>query len=283
VKGDFTAFLERRGRLFNTAAGFLLVAIVGVLDYATGYELGFSLFYLIPIALLAWFAGWRLGIASSVMSAAVWLSADLGAGHPYSHFIVPYWNTVIRLGIFIVITLLLVRLKKALEHERILSRVDFLTGAFNARHFMEILQSELERSKRYGGRFTIAYIDLDNFKTVNDNFGHNTGDRVLRAVVEEIRSNLRKTDTVARLGGDEFALLFPETGPRAARSTVNKIREKLARATRKNGWTVTLSIGVLTCAGCRLEADELLKKADNLMYASKREGKNSVSFFDIKE
>ena len=115
-----------------------------------------------------------------------------------------------------IFTLLLSSLKRALDRERELSGTDVLTGIRNARSFREVLGAEIERSKRFQRPFTVAYLDLDNFKTVNDCHGHEHGDELLRLVGNTILTGIRKTDTVARLGGDEFALLLPETEYEAA-------------------------------------------------------------------
>lgn len=180
--------------------GFALIVAVGVIDFLTGYEIAFSLFYLIPISLVTWFAGKRLGIAASIASAVAWYIADVASGHPVTPF-VHYWNTGIRLSFFVIVMALLLALKTALRRADELSRLDHLTGAVNARYFSDLTQSEIDRSRRYKHHFTVAYFDLDNFKTVNDQFGHGKGDELLRIVANTARSQLRDTDVVARLRG----------------------------------------------------------------------------------
>lgn len=169
-------------------------------------------------------------------------------------------------------------LKKAVEREKELARTDYLTGAANARHFRDLVQQEIDRFQRYKRSFTIAYVDLDNFKTVNDLFGHSMGDKVLCAVVQHVNSRLRKTDFVARLGGDEFAFLLTETGPEAAQATISEIHRNLLIEMQRYDWLVTFSIGVLTCIDTPQTADELIKMADNLMYSVKNNGRNAVSY-----
>jgi diguanylate cyclase (GGDEF)-like protein len=274
----FLAGLEKRSRFFWTMTGILLVGGVGVLDFLTGYELAFSLFYLIPVSLVAWHAGQRLGILTSLASAIVWLTADVAAGNFYSHPFIYAWNTLIRLGFFIVTVLLLSTLRSALQRERESARTDYLTGAANSRLFYDLVQMEMDRSKRYERRFTLAYIDLDNFKAVNDRFGHPVGDQVLRTVVSSAQKNLRKTDVVARLGGDEFALLLPESDQGSARVVLAKLQGGLAEEMRQHHWPVTFSIGVLTCSAVPDTIVELVKMADELMYAAKRGGKDAIQY-----
>ena len=207
---ELLANFEKQSTFFRIVAGFSLIGAIGIVDFLSGYELAFSLFYVIPISLLTWYTSRSLGIVASLASALVWLGADITSGHPYSHPLIPIWNILIRLAFFVLFTVLLSAIRSAGERERELARMDYLTGAVNSRLFYEMAQMEIERLQRYGHPFTLAYIDLDNFKSVNDQFGHSMGDQVLRTVVTTARKHLRVTDVVARLGGDEFALLLPD-------------------------------------------------------------------------
>jgi diguanylate cyclase (GGDEF)-like protein len=272
---------EERGkpsRLFWVLVGFALIAAIGGLDYLTGFEYSFSLFYLIPVTLVAWFSGRRLGLLAALVSALVWLWADVSGGHSYSNLGVFVWNLLISLGIYTVTVYLLTALKSALERETELARQDSLTGAMNSRFFSDILQLEIERARRYQHPFTIAYFDLDNFKDVNDRFGHNAGDQVLSTVVDYSQAHLRKTDAVARLGGDEFALLLPETGQAAAKVVLAKIQAGLVQAIQQGSWPVTVSMGVLTCLEAPPSTDELVRLVDEVMYSVKQDGKNAIHY-----
>ena len=215
----------------------------------------------------------------SLTSAVVWLVADVVVGHPYSNPLIPFWNTLIRLTYFVIITLLLSALRSTTELERELARTDYVTGAVNSRIFFDLMQMEIERSQRYDHPLTLAYIDLDNFKAVNDQFGHSTGDQALRTVASSARKFLRKTDVVARLGGDEFALLLPETNQESARIVISKLQCALLEEMRLGNWPTTFSIGVLTCdSATPLTAEELVRMADELMYSVKRDGKNAIKY-----
>ena len=165
-----------------------------------------------------------------------------------------------------------------LEHEKELARTDYLTGAINSRLFFDLLQTEINRYQRYKNPFTIAYIDLDNFKTVNDEFGHATGDQVLSFVVNQTRKHLRKTDVVARLGGDEFALFLPETKQESAQVVISKLQHDILAGMKQNNWPVTLSIGVLTCIDTPSEAEKVIRMVDDLMYSVKRGSKNGIKY-----
>jgi diguanylate cyclase (GGDEF)-like protein len=258
--------------------GFVLTGLIGIVDFLMGYEMSFSVFYVLPVAIVTWLTNRRLGLVTSFVGAFVWLGADLTSGHTYSYPLIPIWNTLIRLAFFVIITLLLSALKKATERERKFARIDNLTGAANPRFFYDLAQMEIERFQRYKHPFTLAYIDLDNFKTVNDQFGHPTGDQVLRIVASSARKYLRKTDVIARLGGDEFALLLPETSEVSARVALSKIQSELLEEMRIGNWPITFSIGVLTCNVAPHTTEELVRMADELMYSVKHESKNSIKY-----
>lgn len=270
--------IEKRSSPLVVFLGFLLIGVIGVIDLLTGYEFAFSIFYVVPIFLITWVANKQMGFAASIASAVTWLLADEAPGHVYSHPFVPVWNTLIRLSFFVIITYLLSSLKDALQREKELARIDQLTTAVNSRYFRELVQLELDRSQRSQRQFTLAYIDLDNFKGVNDRFGHMAGDLALSSVVNSIKKMIRKTDVVSRLGGDEFALLLPETDQASASTVMNKLLSALTAEMQKNGWQITFSVGVLTCRTAPHTPDELLNLADKLMYQAKSSGKNKAVY-----
>ena len=158
------------------------------------------------------------------------------------------------------------------------ARTDFVTGAVNARYFNELLQMEISRIRRYPHPITLVYVDVDNFKIVNDLFGHRIGDEVLRCIASELKSQLRITDTVARLGGDEFVMLLPSTRQQEARVVVSKVYTNLSEKMRQRNWPVTFSMGAVTCEFSPYSAEQLVNMADELMYEVKNSTKNDVRF-----
>jgi hypothetical protein len=116
--------------------GFVLTGIIGFIDYLTGYEFAFSVFYVIPIAIVTWQTSYRLGLVTSFFGALLWLAVDVALAHPYSHQFIPVWNSLIRLSFFVIITVLLSKLRESLDREKEFASVDNLTGAFNPRFFM---------------------------------------------------------------------------------------------------------------------------------------------------
>jgi len=153
----------------------------------------------------------------------------------------------------------------------------------NSRFFRFLAEREMHRSVRSRHPFTTAYIDLDNFKTINDVFGHAIGDEVLRTVAASMQQNLRKTDLVARMGGDEFVVLLPEVGFETAAGVISKLHQKLTSEMEKHGWPTTFSIGVVTFTEVPRSVDEMLNLADDVMYNVKRGSKNSIRYAAFSE
>ncbi len=269
---DVIEYLSNRSKKNLILSNAFLVVLIGFLDYLTGLDIGFSIFYLFPISLITWFVGIWIGAFTSFISAVIWLIVDLTKSKTYSHQFTPYWNAFVRLAFFLVI----VFLQNAFKNEHLRSRTDPLTKAGNRRFFFEILDNELIRSKRYNHPFTVAYIDIDNFKDVNDSFGHNIVDKLLMSVARTIKNNIRAIDIFARLGGDEFIVLLPETRPESAPKVLQKLHEKLIIAMKQNKWPVTFSIGVVTFAMPPASGDDVVKYADNIMYSVKTSGKNRI-------
>jgi len=257
--------------------GLLLLGGIAFLDYSTGVEYSFSWFYLLPISLISWTISERFGLVFAILSSGVWIAVDILSGNRTANLFAYAWNATARLGFFL-LPVFMIRLNRAMQHERILARTDFLTGVLNMRYFRELTQMEVNRSFRYKRTFTIAFIDVDNFKTINDTFGHATGDTVLRAIATNIKMHLRKTDMVARVGGDEFVVLLTETGQQTAPIAFSKMQRALAKEMEENGWAITFSIGVLTLTAPTISVDEMLGRADQLMYVVKNNGKNNIHY-----
>lgn len=178
----------------------------------------------------------------------------------------------------IIIVLLLRTLKILLLEKHDLSREDPITKSLNLRAFREIGEIEISRAIRYGYALSLAYIDVDNFKAINDTRGHDAGNKLLCAVVDAIRENLRDSDIVARVGGDEFVLLLPVTYQPSVQIVIAKIQNHLMSIMDKNDWPVTFSFGVLTCIENIPTIDRIIAMADRLMYSVKKSSKNGANF-----
>jgi len=160
------------------------------------------------------------------------------------------------------------------ELER-LSVTDQLTGLYNRRRMLEVLENEVHRSRRLGHRFSVLMMDVDHFKKFNDSFGHQAGDRVLAGVADVLRDTTREIDTPARYGGEEFLVVLPEAGVEAAVEVAERIRSTLA-ARIFEGRRVTLSVGVAEFPTHGEDDQRLVAAADDALYGAKEEGRNRV-------
>jgi len=271
---NFIGYLSKRPRRDIIYAGAVLAILIGIPDYLMGQRFGFSIFYLIPVAFVTWYAGRKAGVFVAFFSAATWLAAVVLTGTPYTHAYIPWWNATVRLGFFSIVVFLL----DAFKREKSYAREDYLTGLGNRRHFFETADNEIKRSRRYGHPFTMAYIDVDDFKSINDRFGHAEGDSLLTAIAGAITGNIRTTDFAARIGGDEFAVLLPESDAASARKFFDKLHQKLTDVVLKENWPVTFSIGVVIFTMPPASIDEMIRTVDRLLYSAKHSGKNLVKY-----
>lgn len=261
----------------------VLLLLLGWIDIVTG-DYSLIIFYLIPVSLPAWFVSRRSGVIFCLLAITVRLLADDGLTTLHLHHsVLHYWNELIEFLFLLIMSLLFSALRKNLDNEKELASRDPLTGTLNRRSFFDLAEYELNRSRRYDLPFTVAYIDLDNFKDVNDRLGHQTGDELLLVVVATIRSHIRTTDILSRFGGDEFVILLPETHGSAAGTFLNKLHEHLNVAMTEHFWPVSFSIGAATYLQPPTSIDDVIHQADDLMYQVKHTGKNKLLHREFKE
>jgi diguanylate cyclase (GGDEF)-like protein len=266
-----------------SSASVVLIALaltsgVAVAEELAGPDVSFTVLYLGPIAFATWFVSLHAGLVLSSVSALTTLSIELATRSTPLPTSVAAWNLAVQLGTFFALVMALSALKRRLEIEKQLARTDPLTLLANRRAFVEQAAIELERSRRTGRPITVAYIDCDDFKMVNDLLGHAQGDALLCKVASSLRGSTRAIDSVARLGGDEFGLLLVDADGATAGALINRLRSTLASATHAEGWAVSFSIGAATFVTPPRSVDDMLRHADQLMYAAKRSGKDGVRF-----
>jgi diguanylate cyclase (GGDEF)-like protein len=257
-----------------------IVLAVGVADFLTGTEVTLLLFYLAPIGFGTWFVGLAGGIALSAAGAGASLGGDalhrLHSGQATLPVAVLAWNGAMQLGTSVSLVLLLAALRARLQGEELLARTDALTRIANRRAFFEAATLELERARRTGRPIALAYVDCDDFKTVNDRLGHTQGDALLVTAAQTLRGATRAIDAVARLGGDEFALLLPETSAPEAERLLVRLRGALLAAMAWHGWSVGFSVGAAVFVSAPHSVDDMMARADELMYAAKRQAKGTI-------
>jgi diguanylate cyclase (GGDEF)-like protein len=166
-------------------------------------------------------------------------------------------------------------LRELQEELRTSAAVDALTGAFNRKKIEQLLEGEIERATRYNGPLSLILFDLDHFKTVNDTYGHLSGDYVLKTVIRIIQDHIRKTDSLGRWGGEEFMLLAPETCMAQAAGLADKIRQHVEIFAYENVGSITISCGLAELQ-VGDTVDSLIKRADDALYKAKRKGRNRV-------
>jgi diguanylate cyclase (GGDEF)-like protein len=177
-------------------------------------------------------------------------------------------------------TMLSADIRRAYGHVKVLSETDELTGVLNMRAFNELSERASHQAERYARPYSVMMIDSDSLKHVNDTYGHETGNRLLKLTVQCIKDQLRETDIVARYGGDEFVVLLPETPCAGAVGVADRIRKRMESTplpTRDGTTTVTVSIGIAGYPNHGADFDDVLEKADQAMYGSKSGGKNRTT------
>jgi diguanylate cyclase (GGDEF)-like protein len=161
-----------------------------------------------------------------------------------------------------------------------MATTDALTGLLNKAAISRALSDEKTKQRRYKRKYSVILLDLDNFKTLNDTFGHIAGDLVLKAAAAAIRRNMRQQDKAGRFGGEEFLLLLPETGAEGASALAERIRADIESTTGREagieGTVVTASFGIASCSGEEYAGGEIVHWADTALYDAKKKGKNRI-------
>lgn len=167
------------------------------------------------------------------------------------------------------------------EQLHLQSVTDELTGLHNRRFFMNRLREEYVRYKRYKGKACLCIIDIDSFKQINDTYGHNVGDMVLKAAANALNSHIRESDIVARYGGEEFTLLMPDTNLDSASQLLERIKSGFQVSDTLAQYKVTFSAGIAQLKEDIPTLDDLIKSADEAMYTAKALGKNRIEIKDV--
>jgi diguanylate cyclase (GGDEF)-like protein len=172
--------------------------------------------------------------------------------------------------------LLLSRIKTLSTQLRNIAYTDSLTKIYNRLHFSHFLDAEIDKVKRYGGKFSIIFFDLDHFKKVNDNHGHLIGDYVLACVTDIVSKANRSADIFARYGGEEFIILTPQTDLKGALAHAERLRKDIEKFTFKTAGHITSSFGVAEFNAETDSIETLLERADKALYLAKENGRNRV-------
>jgi diguanylate cyclase (GGDEF)-like protein len=268
-------------RDFITGLAVAATLIIGYFDYTTGPDWGFSLFYLAPIVTISWVFGRGPGLLLALAATLLAFWAEIGWDKGYVAWSTR-WNALTHLVIFGGAVWLIgylrdgqARLRQLLDVESRLARTDSLTGLANVRSFME--QTQLRRRQEDAQPFSVLYIDIDNFKCLNDAYGHLAGDEFLRAVGQVVRETIRGGDEAARVGGDEFVIVVREVDAITARSIAARLLARIRTlAERFPEAGVGASVGLVQFDRFPAELEDILRRADAAMYRAKADGKGRV-------
>ncbi len=256
--------------------GLLLSISITIIRYITGPAFQIEQFYLIPIIIVTWYVNKEVGIIIAAISVSLWIVFDHLTMQTLASGIAPGLNEIFRLIIFMFIIFLIERSKYYIMRLTELSGTDLLTKVYNRRGFIKLADLELERSRRYNHSFSLLYIDLDNFKKVNDTFGHHTGDELLVRASEIFDNQTRSIDIVGRMGGDEFCILLPETNKDESKIVYDKLNYAIMKLMNDNKWPVSMSVGIVDFTEKPATVNIMIAEADALMYEVKNSGKNGL-------
>jgi len=272
LRFDIEALVARQPRWVMWLEALSSIALVAVVDAATNSALSFSIFYIVPVIFATWFLSRRIGLLMVIVTVAAWhVSAVLEIRDTTALFVLG-WNITVRVGFFVLVWELVHLMKAGKIRQAELARTDALTGVANGRAFSDRAEFELAALRRTRHPLTMAYMDLDRFKRVNDTLGHTEGDRLLRAAAEAMQSRLRATDFVARLGGDEFGILLPDTDRESATAVLAALSEAVKEAV-DGSWGAGCTMGAVTFEMAPESVDFMVRSADELMYRGKRDGR----------
>jgi diguanylate cyclase (GGDEF)-like protein len=257
--------------------GLISMLAVFILDLLTPAEIRLHVLYVFPLAAIALHAE-RKGTVFLALTLSVVLQLTV-----FIHEATPFLPFVTDATVALATSVLTIVLARALRENHYanltLATRDALTGLHNRRSFDSIIAMEIERQKRYGGVFSLAVLDLDNFKEINDTQGHHVGDRVLQPLADVLRENTRHSDSITRLGGDEFTIMMPNAGEMECSTLCHQLSGKIAARMAEAGFAITASIGHTTFAQAPDSSSDVLIRADKAMYAAKEKGKNCVVSF----
>jgi diguanylate cyclase (GGDEF)-like protein len=272
---DFDQCLRRLPDPLLVVIGLAIVAGIAAFRLTAGRDIPVVDFLLIAVVGVGWYASSRwCGQAVAVVAAVV--AAGIAVGQSHASVGAAVASGAARLALYFLVLGLLGLMRRERAAYQRAAATDQQTGAANARAFQVLAQAEVDRSRRYQRELSLAYLDVDDFKAINDRLGHVEGDHVLAQVSHVMRCTVRSVDTVARLGGDEFAILMPETNAASARTVVERVRAEMTRLTTTDAKPVPCSIGLVTFDRPAASLNELINAADDLMYRAKQGGKDRI-------
>jgi diguanylate cyclase (GGDEF)-like protein len=250
------------------------VAIIFLLDLWTGTNIRLHVLYVFPLALVSRYCS-RItmtvfALALTTVLQVITFSRDALSATSFAS------DVFVAFAASLLIIFLARKGRSAYLTAINQATSDSLTNLMNRRAFIAEVDSEIARQKRYGGIFSLAIIDLDDFKSLNDSMGHTAGDEALRLTSEILQTSTRESDSIGRIGGDEFAILMPNTPDSDCCYIFNQMCVSIASKMAAAGFAVTASVGVKMFQTPPVSTAEALQQADEIMYRAKKSGKNQA-------
>lgn len=262
---------------------FAAVAAVAAVDFFTSAEVRVFPLYFLPLMLAGWYLTRTATLLTALLATGVWAAMLYLGDQVYSQPWMWPVNVLAQGVVFLLVALLFTGLRESIRREREFARTDPLTHLPNSRSFYERVGSVLAVCRRNSEAATLAYIDLDNFKQVNDKLGHHKGDELLKEVANTMNDVLRNSDVVARMGGDEFIVLLAEADAAEAETALEKLRARISDSPQFIDNDVSVSIGAASYNLAPPDVTEMIRAADKIMYRVKAAGKNSVVVQDMNK
>ncbi|MGF1572318.1 MAG: GGDEF domain-containing protein [Sumerlaeia bacterium] len=250
-----------------------LILVIGFIDYITGMDIRVFALYFIPISIMGWRSHERDSWFTSILCTLAWAfskSVEINSSHDA---FVWSWNISVMFLTFHLIGSLISRMRAYVEDLKMAASKDALTNLFNRREFIAKFSQELTLKHSRNKPMVLMFIDLDDFKDINDTLGHDAGDRVLVSLSRVLESSLRSSDVAGRLGGDEFAVLLNETNKASGEIVIRSILKKLETAGPDESPQIKCSIGAISFSEPPSNPLKALRAADQLMYQVKKTGK----------
>lgn len=268
---------------FAVAGTILSLMLMAAIDRAAGPQWSLGLLYYLPIAFAAWRLGRDFALTAGLISTAGWFLLTTNGRIGEVNWLALGWSAVAHLVSFAVVAVLVSEVRELFERERTNARFCHLTGALTGRAFRNVLDQAVLDARRRQTGLALVYVDMDDFKLVNDEFGHAAGDAVLEAFSAAVRNTLEEGDHLARTGGDEFVILLAGRRGRE-RTAIELVRANALTAMRALDSQVSASMGAIVVPPGRIvDPGDLVRRADSAMYEAKRGGKGSICVFEIGE
>ena len=271
-------FLDKKEPRFIWLLSVFAIAFISVTISLANNHVDLRLLFVIPVLLASWYGGRKTGATIALLSAIALLTTNFSLHFYNVNAISAAYDLLVALLVYLFISIIVTNFRNVHSVEIVAADTDTLTGVSSSRKFYADLENEINRSRRYGHPFSLVYLDVDDFKKINDTLGHPIGDELLIRLSKSLQTSLRATDIIARIGGDEFVCLLPETEHIAAKSALLKAEKALKGSMEKYGWDVSFSIGVITFEKPPDDAGQAVKLVDDLMYKVKRGSKNDIAY-----